>query len=241
MGVYPTGRCYCGCRSRTESYFVPGHDSKALSSLIRRHRNTAGLLAAHGFGPEESVIEPPQVVDDVGLVDGAPEPLETHRVLATLLLTDIVDSTRLATELGDHRWREVLDSLDALVVPQVERFRGRLVKATGDGHLATFDRPGRAIHCALALRDGVRGLGVDVRIGLHTGEVEMRGDDVGGIAVHLAERVSAQAGAGDVVVSRTVVDLVAGSGIEFQDRGAHALKGVAGAWQLYAVQTVTEG
>jgi class 3 adenylate cyclase len=172
----------------------------------------------------------------VEFLTGAPAAVESDRVLATMLFTDIVDSTRLATEFGDHRWRELLDSLDAMVGRQLERFRGRLVKSTGDGHLATFDGPGRAIQCAVAVRDGVRGLGLEVRSGLHTGEIEVRGNDVGGIAVHLAERVSAQAGAGEVVVSRTVVDLVAGSGIEFQDRGAHVLKGVSGEWQLFAVE-----
>jgi class 3 adenylate cyclase len=172
----------------------------------------------------------------IEFLTGAPEPVESDRVLATMLFTDIVDSTRLATEFGDRRWLELLDSLEALFIRQLERFRGSLVKSTGDGHLATFDGPGRAIRCALAFCDGVRGLGLEVRAGLHTGEVERRANEVSGIAVHMAQRVSAQAGAGEVVVSRTVVDLVAGSGIEFQDRGAHILKGVAGEWQLYTAQ-----
>jgi class 3 adenylate cyclase len=129
----------------------------------------------------------------------------------------------------------VLATHDALLAAEVERFRGRVVKSTGDGVLATFDGPGRAIRCACAIRDSVRSLGIDVRAGLHTGEIEVIGDDVAGVAVHVGARVSALAGAGEVLVSRTVTDLVAGSGIEFEDRGEHELKGVPGAWHLYSV------
>lgn len=159
---------------------------------------------------------------------------EPHRVLATVLFTDIVDSTEKARELGDRQWRELLDRHDALARAQLERHHGRLVKTTGDGLLATFDGPARAIRCASALRDV---LPVPIRAGLHTGEVELRGDDVGGIAVHIGARVAAVAGAGEVLVSRTVKDLVAGSGIAFVDRGSHKLKGVADDWQLYAVSS----
>jgi class 3 adenylate cyclase len=154
------------------------------------------------------------------------------RVLATVLFTDIVGSTEQARELGDRRWREVLDTHDQLTSAEVDHFGGRLVKSTGDGVLATFDGPARAIRCASALRDT---LPVAIRAGLHTGEVELRGDDVGGIAVHIGARVAAVAGPGEVLVSRTVKDLVAGSGIDFADRGTHTLKGVADDWQLYAV------
>jgi class 3 adenylate cyclase/pimeloyl-ACP methyl ester carboxylesterase len=159
----------------------------------------------------------------------------TDRVLATVLFTDIVGSTEQAARLGDRRWRDLLVTHDALVRAEVLRFRGRPVKSTGDGVLATFDGPGRAIRCACAVRDSVRSLGIDVRCGLHTGEVEVLADDIAGVAVHLGARVSAAAGAGEVLVSSTVRDLVAGSGIEFEDRGEHELKGVPGSWRLFAV------
>ena len=154
------------------------------------------------------------------------------RVLATVLFTDIVGSTERARELGDRKWRELLDRHDELSRAELERHQGRLIKTTGDGLLATFDGPARAIRCASTLRQV---LPVPIRAGLHTGEVELRGDDVGGIAVHIGARVAAVAAAGEVLVSRTVKDLVAGSGIVFADRGSHALKGVADEWQLYAV------
>jgi class 3 adenylate cyclase len=159
----------------------------------------------------------------------------TDRILATVLFTDIVGSTERAAELGDRRWRELLDAHDAVVARNVERFRGRVVKTTGDGALATFDGPARAISCAREIRDGVRALGIEVRVGLHTGEVEVRGEDLGGIAVHIGARVAAQAAPGDVLVSSSVPPLVAGSGIEFEDRGEHSLKGVPGDWRLFAV------
>jgi class 3 adenylate cyclase len=159
----------------------------------------------------------------------------SDRVLATVLFTDIVGSTEHAARMGDRRWRELLATHDALLGAEVERFRGRMVKSTGDGLLATFDGPGRSIRCACAIRDAVRALGIDIRAGLHTGEVELRGDDVAGMAVHIGARVSALAGAGEVLVSSTVKDLVAGSGIEFEDRGEHELRGVPGSWKLYAV------
>jgi class 3 adenylate cyclase len=160
---------------------------------------------------------------------------QSDRVLATVLFTDIVGSTEQAAQLGDRRWKELLATHDALLGAEVERFRGRMVKSTGDGALATFDGPGRAIRCACAIRDSVRSLGLDTRAGLHTGEIELRGDDVAGVAVHIGARVSALARAGEVLVSRTVTDLVAGSGIEFDDRGEHELKGVPGRWHLYSV------
>jgi len=159
------------------------------------------------------------------------------RVLATVLFTDIVGSTEHATALGDSRWRELLDAHDGACRRHIERFRGREVKTTGDGFLATFDGPARAIRAALAIRDEVRGLGIHVRSGIHTGEVQQRGDDVAGIAVHIAQRVQGLAQPGEVLVSRTVVDLVAGSGIRFDDRGTHTLKGVPGEVRLFATVT----
>lgn len=166
---------------------------------------------------------------------GTRHPHDTDRVLATVLFTDIVDSTRHAAELGDRRWRELLESHDALVREHIESYRGREVKTTGDGFLATFDGPARAIHCARSIASDVATLGLDVRCGLHTGELELTDHDVAGMAVNIGARVLANAGAGEVVVSSTVKDLVVGSGIEFADRGIHALKGVPGDWRLFAV------
>jgi class 3 adenylate cyclase len=157
------------------------------------------------------------------------------RVLATVLFTDIVDSTRRAAEMGDRDWHALLDAHDAVVRSQLARFRGREVNTAGDGFLAMFDGPQRAIRCAMAIRDAVQALGIQVRAGLHTGECEVRGDDIGGIGVHIGARVSALAGPNDVLVSSTLRDLVIGSGLEFEERGAHALKGVPGEWHLFAV------
>jgi class 3 adenylate cyclase len=157
------------------------------------------------------------------------------RVLATVLFTDIVDSTRRAAEIGDRDSHALLDAHDAVVRSQLARFRGREVNTSGDGFLAMFDGPQRAIRCAMAIRDAVQALGIEVRAGLHTGECEVRGDDIGGIGVHIGARVSALAGPSDVLVSNTLRDLVIGSGLEFEERGAHELKGVPGEWRLFAV------
>jgi class 3 adenylate cyclase len=164
------------------------------------------------------------------------QPARVGRALATVLFTDIVASTERAQAVGDRRWGELLDAHDRLARELVVRFGGRLVKSTGDGLLATFDRPGHAIRCATALRHRLHPLGVEIRAGLHTGEVQVRGADVGGIAVHVAARVMAAAGAGEVLVSRTVHDLVAGSDLVLEDRGTHTLRGMAGQWQLFAVR-----
>lgn len=166
---------------------------------------------------------------------GHREAVSVDRVLATILFTDIVGSTRLAADVGDRRWRELLDVHDAAVAAAVSRFDGVLVKSTGDGALATFSSPGRAIAAAKAIDASVAGMGLRIRAGLHTGECERRGGDVGGIAVHIASRVAALAGAGQVLVSRTVTDLVVGSDMTFTDAGEHELKGVPGSWQLFAV------
>jgi class 3 adenylate cyclase len=168
-------------------------------------------------------------------VTGRPTIGDVDRVLATVLFTDLVSSTEHAARLGDRRWLDVLETHDAMVRAELARYRGNHIKSTGDGILATFDGPGRAIRCAEAIRDSLRPMGMELRAGLHTGELDLRGDDVGGIAVHIGARVAAQAGAGEVIVSRTVVDLVAGSGIQFEDRGEHELKGVPGTWRLFAV------
>jgi class 3 adenylate cyclase len=157
------------------------------------------------------------------------------RVLATVLFTDIVDSTRTAAEIGDRDWHALLDAHDAVVRSRLARFRGREVSAAGDGFLAMFDGAQRAIRCAMSIRDAVQSLGIEVRAGLHTGECEVRGEDIGGIGVHIGARVSALAGPNDVLVSSTLRDLVIGSGLEFEDRGAYELKGVPGEWHLFAV------
>jgi class 3 adenylate cyclase len=166
---------------------------------------------------------------------GADRGLQPTRVLATVLFTDIVVSTQRAAALGDRRWRELLQVHDGLAGRLVERWGGRLVKTTGDGILATLDGPGRAIGCAAAFREQLASVGLEIRAGLHTGEVELRGEDVAGIAVHIAARVMATAGPGEIVVSRTVADLIAGSDVVLQDRGSQRLKGVEGDWQLFGV------
>ena len=160
----------------------------------------------------------------------------TDRVLATVLFSDIVGSTEHLAKLGDRKWRDLLDAHDRTIRRQLERFRGREVGTRGDGFVATFDGPGRAIECGCAMRDAVRALGLEIRVGLHTGEIEVRADDdVAGVAVHIGARVAQHAGAAEVLVSSTVKDLVAGSGIEFDDRGEHELKGVPGTWRLFSV------
>jgi class 3 adenylate cyclase len=159
-----------------------------------------------------------------------------ERALATVLFTDIVGSTELARRVGDRRWGELLDLHDRLAGELVGQLQGRLVKSTGDGILALFDRPGRGIRCATGLRDRLRDSEVEIRAGVHTGEVQLRGDDVGGIGVHVAARVMAAAAPGEVLVSSTVHDLVAGSDYVLEDRGPHALKGVGGEWRLFAVR-----
>ncbi len=169
-------------------------------------------------------------------VTGSRRSPEADRILATILLTDMVGSTDRAARLGDQRWRAVLDTHDDIVRAQLKQFRGRLHRATGDGVLATFDGPARGIRCAQSLRDALRGAGIDIRSGLHAGEIELRGDEIGGIAVHIAARIGAQAESGEILCSSTVKELVTGSDLAFVDRGRHELKGVPQEWQIYAVQ-----
>jgi class 3 adenylate cyclase len=164
---------------------------------------------------------------------------ELDRVLATVLFTDIVGSTERAAALGDHAWRTLLDAHHEIARRELGRHRGREIELVGDGLLATFDGPARAIHCAAAIAEGVRGLGIEIRAGLHTGEIELAGSAVRGIAVHIGARVASEAGAGEVLVSSTVKDLVAGSGIGFEDRGSRVLKGVPGEWRLFSAKLQT--
>ena len=170
------------------------------------------------------------MVDTLELQPGG----HARRLLATVLFTDIVGSTQRAQEAGDQRWRELLDAHDDAARRLIGREGGRWVKSTGDGVLAVFDGPGRAIRCALALRTELRGIGIEIRAGLHTGALDLLDDDVGGIAVHIAARIMAAAGPGEVLVSRTVRDLVVGSGIVLEDRGTHALKGLDAPGHLFA-------
>jgi class 3 adenylate cyclase len=182
----------------------------------------------------------PLAPDSVALLDALEEFLTGRlpqvpfdRVLATVLFTDIVNSTGLAASLGDRRWRALLDDHDVLVRREIERFRGTWIKSTGDGALATFDGPARAIRCACAIRDGVQPLGLEIRAGLHCGEIELHGDDVAGIAVHIGQRVASLATSNQVLASRTVVDLLTGSEVDFTDQGEHQLKGVPGTWRVF--------
>jgi class 3 adenylate cyclase len=190
---------------------------------------TSSLIWA---GDEEAVSSEIQQ-----FITGARPMTGQDRVLATILFTDIVASTELASSIGDARWRDLLGEHDRIVRTELDRFRGREVKTTGDGFLAVFDGPARAIRCAEAIHKGVGSLDIEVRAGLHTGEVELLDGDLGGVAVHIAARVSARAGAGEVLVSSTVKDLVIGSDIAFEDAGTHTLKGVPGEWHLFAVAT----
>src|SRR4029078_6467799 len=176
---------------------------------------------------------PDAITDFARAVWGAPE---RNRLLATLLFTDIVASTAKAAELGDRLWRDLIERHHAVVRAQLDRHRGREIETAGDGFFATFDGPIRAIECAVAIRAAVRELGLEIRAGLHTGECELIGEKPGGIAVTLGARVAAKAGSGEVLVSQPVKDLVAGSGITFEDRGVAELKGIPGTWRLYAVE-----
>ena len=218
---------------RRDDRFVPAR----LGRHLAEHIPGARYVELPGGDHLYFAGDPTPILDAVEeFVTGRPAAVEPDRVLATILFSDLVDSTGHASALGDRRWRDLLDQHDALVRREIERARGRYVKATGDGMLATFDGPARAVRCAQAIVAGVRALGVETRVGLHTGECELRGDDVGGIAVHIAARVAALAGPGEVKCSSTVRDLVAGSGLEFEHRGRHALKGVPDEWTLFAAR-----
>ncbi len=176
------------------------------------------------------------IADEVEeFVTGNRPTTEPDRVLATILFTDLVESTKISAEMGDHAWRQLMDRHDAIVRRQLDRFNGTWLRHTGDGFLATFDRPAGAIRCAMEARTATHELGVETRSGLHSGEVLLRGDDLSGLAMNIGARVMQQAGDGEILVSQSVKDLVAGAGIELADRGIHALKGVPGDWHLYGV------
>jgi class 3 adenylate cyclase len=215
-----------------ESARIPAAHSRYLATHIdgARYVELAGSDNLVWAGDLEAVLG-----EIEEFLTGVRPPTDPDRMLATVLFTDIVDSTRRAAELGDAAWRKLLEAHHRIVRNEVSRARGREIKTTGDGVLATFDGPARAVRCAVALVNGVRGIGLEIRCGLHTGEVEVMDGDVGGIAVHIAARIAAAAAPGEVLVSRTVRDLVVGSGIEFDDRGVYVLKGVPDQWQLLAV------
>ncbi|TFH22212.1 MAG: adenylate/guanylate cyclase domain-containing protein [Myxococcales bacterium] len=216
---------------RREDTLVPIRGGRLMASQIPG----AKLVEPEGRDHRAFIGDIEGLVAEVEeFLTGTRQITPTDRVLATVLFTDIVASTQQAAELGDRRWRRLLDSHDEMAAGQVKRFRGRMIKTTGDGILATFDGPPRAINCAGAIRDGARALGLETRAGLHIGEIELLGDDIGGIAVHITARVLEKAAPGEVVVSRTLTDLVAGSGLRFEDRGEHGLKGVAEKWYLFA-------
>ncbi len=173
--------------------------------------------------------------ETVELATGERREVAVERVLTTVLVSDIVGSTERAAALGDHRWGALLDEHDRTVRGQLYRFRGHEITTTGDGFLASFDGPARAIRCAEAIRDSIARLGIALRLGLHTGECEIRGDDLVGLAVHIATRIGALAAPGEIVVSGTVKDLVVGSGLTFDERGDQELRGVPGVWKVFAV------
>jgi class 3 adenylate cyclase len=178
-----------------------------------------------------------QVVEEIEeFLTGARASADPDRRLATVLFTDIVGSTARAAELGDTEWRALLDAHDAILREQLARFGGREIDSAGDGFLSTFDGPGRAIRCASAIHDALAPVGLAIRAGVHTGEVEVRGDHIGGLAVHIGARVAATGGGGDIVVSSTVKDLLAGSGLAFVDRGEQELKGIPGTWRLFGAE-----
>ena len=220
---------------------TPGGSLSAIASAPGRYPVTPVSQARLGVVPRGDVCIDAEPIDGAlchieAFLSGLDLPIERDRTLAAILFTDIVASTEQAFLLGDRRWRDLLETHDAVAKTVVQRHRGKLVKMTGDGMLATFDRPGRAIRCAIALREVLRPLGLEIRAGLHTAEVEVRETDIAGIGVHIAARVLASSSPGQVWVSAAVPMLVAGSGFAFEDRGEHELKGVPGFWNLFSVR-----
>jgi len=219
-------------RPENDTYLDPRH-----SLYVAEHVPNALYVELPGEGTR-FFGEAAAIADEVEhFLTGVRRPAVSDRVLATVLFTDIVGSTERAAELGDRAWRSLLERHDSLVREEVKHHRGRFVKSLGDGALAVFDGPSRAISSATAIRDGVHDLGLEIRAGLHTGECELLDDDVGGLAVHIGARVASLAGPGEVLASSTVRDLVVGSGQTLIDRGEHELKGIPGPWRIFAVET----
>ena len=233
-GILPSIRVPTLVIHRTEDRAIPVKRGRFLAEHIPGARYIELPGADHVFFVGDNAGEIADAIQE--FLTGSRGPVPVDRVLATVLFTDIVGSTEKAAALGDHRWRDLLENHHLTIRRNLARFRGHEVKTTGDGILATFDGPARGVRCACAIADEIRPLGIDIRAGLHTGECEMMDHDVGGIAVHIGARVASLAGAGEVFVSSTVKDLVAGSGLRFGDRGNQNLKGVPGEWHIYAVE-----
>jgi class 3 adenylate cyclase len=231
--VLPTIKVPTLILHRRDDSFIDVRHSRYLAEHIpgARYVELEGSDSLFSVGDYESIIGE---VEE--FLTGTRHEREPDRMLATVMFTDIVGSTERAAAMGDSGWRGVLERHDQLVRREIDRHRGRAVKSTGDGVLATFDGPARAIRAASSIGGSVENFGIQIRAGLHTGECEVIGDDVGGLAVHIGARVMGEAGPGEVLVSSTVKDLVVGSGIEFEERGARELKGVPGEWRLFAVK-----
>jgi class 3 adenylate cyclase/pimeloyl-ACP methyl ester carboxylesterase len=217
---------------RAEDRMIPATQGRALAALMpaARYIELAGQDHVPFFGDADALLDE---VEE--FVTGVRQAREPERVLATVLFTDIVGSTERAAASGDHDWRRILERHDRIVRAELSRHRGREIKQTGDGFLASFDGPARAVQCAAAINQGMRPLGLEIRAGVHTGECELRGGDLAGMAVHIGARVGSCAQSGEVLVSSTVKDLVVGSGLQFEERGVRELKGVPGEWRLYAL------
>lgn len=230
--VLPTVRAPTLVLHREDFKWISADQGRYVADHIPAARfvEIPGAEAMHYAEPTEGIL---QHVED--FLSALQDTVEPDRALAAILFTDIVGSTERAAALGDREWRNLIESHDLLVRTIVDQHRGRLIRTTGDGMLATFDGPGRAIHCAGALRDALGTLGLEIRAGLHTGEIELTGDDIAGIGVHIAARVLDKASGGQLLTSAAVPMLVAGSGIEFEDRGEHDLKGIPGTWRLFGV------
>jgi class 3 adenylate cyclase len=223
---------------RSDNRFFPPENGRFLASAIpdARYVEVPGADHVPYLGDTEPIL-----AEIEEFLTGSRHRRDPERVLATVLFVDMVGSTERAVEVGDRAWHDLLDRFRYTVRERLHAFHGREINTRGDDFLVTFDGPARAIRCAMALRDAAENLGVEVRVGIHTGEVEVMGDDIGGIAVHIGARVAALALPGAVLVSRTVVDLVAGSGITFTDGEEHELKGVPGTWRLFQVSSLPTG
>jgi pimeloyl-ACP methyl ester carboxylesterase len=230
--ILPAIRVPTLCLYRAHDTDVLVEEGRWIASQIPNARFVELPGADHLLGSDDGGVTVREIEE---FVTGQSAFHEPDRVLATVLFTDIVGSTEQLAAIGDQAWRELLERHNATIRSQLERHRGRPIGASGDGFLATFDGPARAIRAAQAIRDALLPLGINIRAGLHTGEIETMGKDIAGLGVHIGARVSALAGPGEVLVSRTVKDLVSGSGIVFEDRGLHTLKGVPEPWQVYAV------
>ena len=232
--VLPAIRVPALCIYRSEDPDVRVEEGRYIAGLIPGARFVELPGADHLMWTGDAAA----MLDEIeGFLTGVRRGPEPDRVLATVLFTDIVGSTERAASLGDKAWSALVSRHHAAIRRELERFRGREVDTAGDGFLATFDGPARAVRCAVAARDAVAELGLEIRAGVHTGEVELAGAGIRGLAVHVGARIAGLAQAGEVLVSRTVRDLVSGSGIVFQDRGEHALKGVPEPWQVFAVES----